>query len=329
MTIQAVTDSRGSFRQNENSTMLLHITDFDGNHIDAETISIDITDSNDDSATSGIPEKVVQGFYAFDWDVDPDQTVGKYTVTWSYTIDGTDYTKTQSIVISNNQSTVSTEFYSGVILDFRIALESHLGQAQRIAVTDEEGRPNKNRDAYSFAFKNWNPLGGVRVYRNQELIEEGCEVDYVNGKIVFDTPLLRQEVVNTYYHFKWFSDSDLDRFLSNGLHSINAMPPVSAFSLANLPERHIQVVLYGAAKDALRRLMMDLQYQVPQQAFGGPEGAAKAFSNFATLKENFEKDWNFLLTNKKYGPYPQLRIISTPEFTLPGGRSRYFRLMFK
>jgi hypothetical protein len=87
--------------------------------------------------------------------------------------------------------------------------------------------------------------------------------------------------------------------------------------------------LYGAAKDALRQLMLCVNFQQPAQVFGGPEQAAKAFANFDTLKQNYEKDAEKLLEQKKLGPYPKSRMVVTPEFTLPGGRSRWFRYLFK
>jgi len=328
MSIQAVTDKRGSFRQGELSSIFIRITDFDGNPVDPEAISVSIDDEDGlEAIAASTPEKVVDGFYILDWTVDTDQAAGKYIATWEYTVDATDYTELQNIIIAADGD--DTSLYSGRIVDFRMALEDHLGEVQRIPVVDEEGRPNNTKTEFAFSFKRWSPMGGVQVYRNQELVTSGIEVDYNNGKVVFDSPLLRQEAVNAYYRFKWFSDKELDRFLSNGLHAINAVPPATGYSIATLPEAQIPTLLYGATKDALRRLMIDLQYQVPQQVYGSPEDAQRAFSNFETLKQNYEKDWEFLLEKKKFGTWPRIRIVAVPEYTLPGGRSRWFRYLFK
>tara|TARA_Y100000034_G_scaffold134631_1_gene203642 strand:+ start:1900 stop:2895 length:996 start_codon:yes stop_codon:yes gene_type:complete len=328
MSIQAVTDKRGSFRQGDLSSIFIRITDFDGNPTDPEAITATIDDNDGlEIVAASVPEKVVDGFYILDWVVDAVQAAGKYIVTWDYTVDSVDYEEIQNLVVAADAT--DTAFYSSRIVDFRMALEDHLGEVQKIPVMDEEGRPNNARTEYSFSFKRWNPMGGVRIYRNQELVTSGVEVDYTNGKVVFDSPLLRQEAVNVYYRFKWFGDMELDRFLSNGVHAVNAVPPASTYSLATVPDEQIATVLYGATKDALRRLMIDLQYQVPQQVYGGPEDAQRAFSNFETLKQNYEKDWEFLLEKKKFGTWPRLRIVAVPEYTLPGGRSRWFRYLFK
>jgi hypothetical protein len=75
--------------------------------------------------------------------------------------------------------------------------------------------------------------------------------------------------------------------------------------------------------------MFCLNFQQPAQVFGGTEEAGKAIANFETLKQNYEKDAEKLLEQKKLGPYPKSRMVVTPEFTLPGGRSRWFRYLFK
>jgi predicted amidohydrolase len=75
--------------------------------------------------------------------------------------------------------------------------------------------------------------------------------------------------------------------------------------------------------------MMSLAFQEPQQVFGGQEKASALVSNLDTLKKNYEEDFNKMLDAKKFGPYIGLtRVVVTPEYTLPGGRSRYFRYLF-
>ena len=74
---------------------------------------------------------------------------------------------------------------------------------------------------------------------------------------------------------------------------------------------------------------MCLNFQEPALVFGGTDKAQQAFSNFESLKQNYEKDWDKMVDNKKFGPYPSGFNVSTPEYTLPGGRSRWFRYLFK
>ena len=111
--------------------------------------------------------------------------------------------------------------------------------------------------------------------------------------------------------------------------AFNSFPPVQYYTLENVPAIHMPTILYGAAKDALRQMMMCLQFQEPQQVFGGAEQAQQVFGNIETLKQNYEKDWDRLTEVKKYGRYPRSAVLVVPEYTLPGGRSRWFRYLFK
>ena len=75
---------------------------------------------------------------------------------------------------------------------------------------------------------------------------------------------------------------------------------------------------------------MDLHFQEPAKVFGGMDRADKLMGSFDTLKKNIEEDLNNWYEQKKFGPYLGLtKTYTTPEFTLPGGRSRWFRYLFK
>jgi hypothetical protein len=138
------------------------------------------------------------------------------------------------------------------------------------------------------------------------------------------------DVINADYNFRWFSDEQLDRFLSNGLHQLNSYPPHTSRTLMTVEDKYIPAILYAAAVDAMRALMFCLNFQQPQQFFGGREAAQSAFGQFDTLKKNYEETMIKFLENKKLGPYAGLtKAVVVPEYTLPGGRSRWFRQLFK
>jgi len=76
--------------------------------------------------------------------------------------------------------------------------------------------------------------------------------------------------------------------------------------------------------------MMDILFQEPTKIFGGPERANQVFTQMDTLKKNYEDFLTKLLEQKKYQPYAGLtKTVTVPEYTLPGGRSRWFRYLFK
>jgi hypothetical protein len=118
-------------------------------------------------------------------------------------------------------------------------------------------------------------------------------------------------------------------FLNNGVQRMNMYPPVSYHSLERMPSRFIPIVIYSAVVDALREMMLSVQFQEPQLIFGSTERAQSVFGNFDTLKKNYEETLKGMLDAKKVGPYTGLtRMVVVLEYTLPGGRSRYFRYLF-
>ena len=325
--IQAVPSYKGTFVQGTTATLMLKITDFDGNPLDAESISYSIKDNNNIEVKSGIPEKVIKGFYIFDWDVPSTQDVGEYTVYWYYMIDGVTRNEVQSIIISSDSpvETSNVDIFSGRHLEFRLALEYYILCAQCIPVYFEQCKtPSIDYKKFRFTFPNWNQTTGCKIYRNKtQLITDGVEIDYFKGEVNFASSMTEFDTIYADYNFRWFSDYQLNEFLVNAVRTLNAYPPASPqYRIETVPERFIPVVLKQSAVDALRAIMLCLQFQQPQQVFGGAEGAQNAFGNFDTLKKNYEEEIKELYAQKKLGPYVGLtRSIVAPEMSLPGGRS--------
>jgi hypothetical protein len=326
-TIRAVAEYRGSFRQNSTATVFLRVMELNSDAQDAEAISLTISDGDSNIVSSGTPEKISEGFYAYDWVIPYNQNPGEYSVKWNYTVSGIARNELQSVVVSIDAS--DTGLYSGRVTEFRAALVQMIYAAMHIPVYNEQAKPSHDGKTFYFALKNWNQSAGVRIFRNGNIVKSGVTVNFEKGCIVFDEALTEFDQVNADYNFRWFTDADLDRFLSNGTHMMNMFPPVTRNSLMTVDDRFIPIILYGAVVDALRSMMLSLQFQEPQLVFGGPDAASKQFGNFEQLKKNYEETWNKLLEQKKLGPYKGLtRMITTPPFSLPGGRSRWFRYLF-
>ena len=338
--IRSTASFRGKFKQGSMADLLLKITDFDGTPVDPSSIDCEIVGPieepsnnpfNDETIVdSSSPFQVSEGYYVHSWGIDPKQTLGNYNVTWTYVADGIEQTELQTVVVVDSQNNaVPSGFYTERLIAMREALEHHISCAQAIPVYFEQARPSRDNTTFEFTFPDWNQSAGVKIYRNEVIVNADAEVDYFKGTVTFDTQLLPQETVNADYNFKWFSEDKLTRFLVNALQILNTYPPHTGFNLDTVPDRFFPSVIYGAAKDALRQIMFCVNYQEPAQVFGGVENAQKAFSNFEALKQNYEKETEKLLEQKKLGPYPTSRMVVTPEFTLPGGRSRWFRYLFK
>jgi hypothetical protein len=332
--IRACSDYKGSFKPGSEGTLVLKITSFEGIPEDASSITVSITGPTENVTSastvvdSASPMHVQTGYYVYVWDIPATQDIGSYEVLWEYTVNSVARSESQSIIISEDTTFEGTA-YSLRVIAFRSALENHIKCMQNIPVYSEQSKVSRDNAKFYFSFPRWNQSAGVRIYRNEEIVNSGIEVNYCNGTVTFIDELLEQDVITADYNFRWFTEEQLDRFLDNALLQLNFAPPVAGYDLNNAPDNQIPAILYGAARDAYRTLMGCILFQEPAQVFGGPEAAKDLFSQMETLKQNYEKDFLYFLENKKYGAYPSVRAVVTPEYTLPGGRSRWFRYLFK
>jgi hypothetical protein len=327
--ISSVADKIGNFSQGTVNNIFLKITDIDGFPRSAETVSITIThDSSSAVVVNNVNATTVSdGYYFYEWSVDADASVGMYNIVWSYVYEDVEYSVQQTAVVSEMPDDHS--MYYGVVADLRTALEFHIRPVMNIPVYFEQARPSRDRQNFKFSFPRWNQGAGVRVYLNKEIVQAGVGVDYFMGRVTFAEPLTEYDTVYADYNFRWFDDRQIVRFLNNGLARYNYYPPYSNHTLQTMPHRAIMPTLYGAAVDALREIMLSLSMQEPSLVFGGPEKVQNIHSQIDTLKKNFEEDLNKMFEQKKFGPYTGLtRMVVVPEYTLPGGRSRWFRYMF-
>lgn len=331
MAIQSSTNKRGRFRQDDWGILMLAISESCSGAKDAEDISIQIYKGSETvQFDSNIPLQVDDGKYVFEWQIDSDQATGEYTVEWMYTINDIDYTTTQTVIVHPGSDSASADIlYNERLIAFREGLEKLITCAQQIPVYFEQAKPSCDRRKFDFTYPRWNQSSRIKVYRNKQILNTGFNINHFKGRVTFDDELLPQDIINMDYDFRWFSDDEIDQFLNNALMAFNSFPPVKNYTLENVPATYMPAILYGASKDALRQLMMCLQFQEPQLVFGGPERAQQVFGNIETLKQNYEKDWDKLTEVKKYGRYPSIHMVIVPEYTLPGGRSRWFRYLFK
>jgi len=326
--IRAVADFRGKMIQGTTGTLLLRITNFDGEPIDPESISVAITeDASGVEAESGVPEKSGEGFYVFPWEIDDTQEPGKYNVVWSYTASGDSRTELQEVIVVEDGE--DSDIHSGIVSDMISALEVMIRCAQSIPIYFEQAKPSPDRQLYRLTFSRWNQTPGIKIYRNQnDLLTAGAEVNYFDGTIRFDTRLTEFDRVFVDYTFRWFSEEDLYVFLTNALGDFNIMPPAGdQYDFSDLPINWQPAVLKHAASEALRVLLLCINFQEPRQVFG-QDDYQQIFGNLETLKKNYEEEWKWLYEQKKFGPYPRMAIVDIPEYTLPGGRSRWFRYLF-
>ena len=183
---------------------------------------------------------------------------------------------------------------------------------------------------YGFAYENWNqdPRPIVRV--NNRLVDDGWHADYM-GKVYFDNLMAPEDSISTAYNFAYFSKEELLSFLNLGLKMMNGLPPASEayMNIALTPGIWDAGILLYAAITALKRLIFGLSWQEKRIIYGRPEDAQNAAQLFQNLYKSYEETWVEFGKNVKTRKLPGIAMYVTPEYTLPGGRSRWFRYLYK
>lgn len=324
-------NTRGSFLIGSRALFFFNFPDINGTLFDPSTITVAITNpAGTDQDAGDDLDHLRRGEYAFAWFIPADAVTGLYTIVVTYTVEQLSeiqtLTLTERFVIGEKEVNVIT----AQVIAFRRFVESLIGETQRIPVNYEIGRFNVAKTIAEFSFKRWNQPAGARIHLNGILRERGFTVDYLKGKVHFDNPLDEADEVYAQYNFRWFEDDELDDFVSQSIEFFNSYAPHSTYIHGTLPPRYGVTVAMQSAVFALRRLIMDMAFQDTAKVFGGPERSDRVAGMFDTLKKNYEEDLKGLYEQKKLGPYLGLtKTVTVPEFTLPGGRSRWFRYLFK
>jgi len=324
----ASTAETGKFIQGQLSTLSIRVNEIDGTPVDPDNISVTVLNSEGDIVTTDTPTKIDNGFYVSEWQITKNQPIGKYTIRWRYTIDSEETLEESSVVVSSSDNLPYASAYYSRRQDLISALEKRINIAQATPIYNEQAKETKDYKAYRFSFPRWNTVRGTKIYRNNNILNSGFEINYFTGEVIFDKIQTAFDVVKADYNFRWFSVDELSQYINDAISTLNTYAPHSQWDILRVPDRYLSGIIYHAAADAIRYLMLTLQWQEPQLVFGGPENARQMFTNLETLKKNYEEEWKAIFDNKKYGPYPRIGIVVTPEYSLPGGRSRWFRELF-
>jgi hypothetical protein len=271
---------------------------------------------------------VMTGFYYYDYAIPNSLPVATYTIRITGTVAGIPSAITQylKVVLAGTATDVTLSSKQAELI---AALETYIRCAQRIPVLDELARcSSATNDRFQFSWPRWN-LTNAEIRKNDEIITSGFTMDYDTGTLTFTSPLHSTDRINGSYNFRWFTQVDELRFLSDALGQMNIEPGgFNNMTLNTVPDPFVGILMMGAVKNALKELIFCLQFQQPKTVFGGKEGVKEAIANFTSLKENNEKEFAVDKKQMKKATFPQMRVTSTPEFTLPGGRSRWFRYLY-
>lgn len=336
--IRAVLGNNGLFAINSGALLMFRLNDSIGMPINPDNLTLSIQDFNGITiqikdqygsivGTQVTAQKIADGFFQYDWFIDPSLSIGKYTATWKYDLENSTYTIQQVVTVVQ---TANISACDQRLDDMVTSLKRLLCCALSVPRYNQQAKPSADCKTFYFTKQNWNTNPGqTRIYRNgHTIVTDGLTVDYSLGKVVFDYPISTSDWISADYSFSWFQDDALKDFVAGAVSLFNSAPPFSKYTVCNVPDYLSRGIIYKASTDAIRQLIMCLQFPQPAQLFGGPERAQQIASTLQTLKKNYEGDWRLMYEQKKFGPWPKSKWLSTPEYSMPGGRSRWFRMMF-
>lgn len=276
-------------------------------------------------APTAMDGPVVTGLYFFDWVIPNSLSPNTYTARFSGTVMGTPTAATSSIRVEPAGTTaVQTTGESRAVA----ALQRYIRCAQAIPVEAETLRKLPGGGTKVLAqWNKWNLTNPI-VRLNDLAQDTGFTIDFDLGQITFDNALHSTDIVDATYNFRFFSGEELVGFLNDALNVMNLEPPGSAFTLDTVPDQFIGVLLHGAAANALQSIMFCLMFQKESTIFGGLDRSKDIFNQMETLKQNHLKQFEDGKRKAKISRWPKIAASVTPEFTLPGGRSRWFRYLF-
>lgn len=330
---------RGTFALGSISAFLLYFADIEGNPYDPVSVDVTIFDPNGEIFKTIVPTKMDNiGEYVVDFSTSTTDPTGVYTLQYTFSA----ATETGSVTTTINEmfvviATGEASILTSSQLSFmRSHLEALLGDVQNIPVKAEQAQISKDKKIAKFTFGRWNQASSIRLYRNNTLLDseiDNFQVNWLRGEIKFDHALEPSDQIDCSYNFRWFKDEELEIFLTNAVNYINIHPVATMYRIGTVPGAWAFAAGWAAAIDAIRRILMDLLLQQPRMVFADPDGGGGASAiagQLQDLKRNYEEQLKSALEQKKYGPYTGLhKAIITPELSLVGGRSRWYRMMFK
>lgn len=277
------------------------------------------------------------GMYYVDWFVPVTTVVGRYYDKWTYTFTGDTSSSEvityfevhpQDTILNFSSSLVSNKYNNTMEKAIRELQNYLIYEVMHIPVYGEQARRTEDGLRYNFAFKNWNPDPRPLVRVNNKIEDEKWYADY-NGNIFFQNAKDNSDVIYADYNFAFFSKDDLAGFVKTGLDAMNAIPPASTTyrDIASAPAEWWHGIMLYASVQALRRLLLGMTLQEVAIIFGDKEQANSSKDTFKSLYDDYFSLWKEMSAGIKK-KLPQIGQISVPEYSLPGGRSRWYRYMF-
>jgi hypothetical protein len=200
-------------------------------------------------------------------------------------------------------------------------------EVQHIPVYGEQAMRTASLQRFNFAFGNWNQDPRPTIRNSSKLISKGWYPDY-NGNVFFDDPFTSNETIYAHYNFAYFSKEEIAGFLDQGIGALNAIPPVSSYrTIEQIPYEWSYGILLYAAVLALRRVLLGMSMQERSIIFGTGDQLSSARDIVRELYQSYLELWKEVSEGIKK-KLPNIGMIVIPEYTLPGGRARWYRYLY-
>lgn len=262
--------------------------------------------------------------------------------------DGINFSSKESVTLKINVSDSDGNAMRQLTTSYMVADDEQLGalkelteQFTEISINNEEARIY-NASTATFTWDNWNSDKDIYVYKNNMRITSGYSINYLQGKITFDpdistgynkTDIFNSsfyqpiDIITADYNYSLFTDAELIKFLKIALSEYNAQKPQTGYSISFRNSAVQGSILIGAAYYLYNAVVAGFINQQWRVQWGEEEEWEKALEIAKTEKENMKSRWEFLLEAKSKKLAHPMGIV-VPEYTLPGGRSRFFTYLF-
>lgn len=144
-------------------------------------------------------------------------------------------------------------------------------------------------------------------------------------------PLHEYDTVYATYPVKMFTNYEINAATVYALQAISAQPGAPKISsVGQMPFWWEQAVVQGAAFWLYRQLLANLNDREWRLLVQDPDrDAYDAIKDIRETMKSYEEWWKDSLKSLPISTYPKIRTIVTQTHMLPGGRSRFFRQLWK
>lgn len=267
--------------------------------------------------------------------------------------------------IAPDNSVLSTsEPFMGSELLIKASLYFQIRELMQIHVESEEGIfEHPSRSSCRFVHKYWNSypraeirISGASSNGNADPFIQLDDVNLIyktingatnnypnglkaiadyNGRVFFkdsnnnNVNIQNYDSIYASYWVRLFSNSQLNDALYLALQAINAQPGTSKIPAVGMaPQYYDAALITGATYYLLRSLSVQLKSREFKLLLADPENN-DIFNQIKDDARMYKEDFDEFLKKIPLAKYPTSKTIVTPEYMLPGGRSRFFRAMFK